>query len=151
MHTEVTIRPARAGDIDRMTELILSLFSVEEDFTGDAAKQCRGLEMFLANPAGRCLIVAEHQHQVVGMCSAQLLVSTAEGGWKALVEDVVVAETLRGKGIGRKMLDALTDWAVGQGARRMDLLADRNNTGGLNFYERLQWHRTNLIAFQKRT
>jgi GNAT superfamily N-acetyltransferase len=147
--TDLVIRPARMEDIDAMAGLLSVLFAVEEDFSADIDKQRAGLEMFFKHPDGRQVIVAEHQQQVVGMCSAQLLISTAAGGWKAIVEDVVVAEPFRGRGIGKKLLDALAEWAERLGARRMDLLADRNNSAALDFYERLRWRSTNLIALQK--
>ena len=150
MKTDVTIRPARQDDIAAMAELLSMLFAVEEDFAVDTDKQRAGLEMFFQYPDGRYLVVPEKQQQVVGMCSAQLLISTAEGGWKAIIEDVVVAKQLRGQGIGKRMLDELADWAGLQGASRKDLLADRDNIDGLKFYDRLNWRRTNLIALQKR-
>ena len=115
----------------------------------DRDKQRSGLEMFLKYPTGRCLLVAEQEQKVIGMCSAQILISTAEGGWKALVEDVVVAEGFRGLGVGKKLLGSLEEWAKRQGVTRMDLLADRNNAKGLEFYDHLQWRKTNLIALQK--
>ena len=149
MVTDLVIRPARLEDIAAMAGLLSLRFAVEEDFSADRDKQRAGLEMFFKHPAGRYLIVAEHQQQVIGMCSAQLLISTAAGGWKALVEDVVVAEQFRGQGIGKKLLDALADWAERQGVIRMDLLADRNNSTALDFYERLRWRSTSLIALQK--
>ena len=149
MVTDLVIRPARLEDIAAMAGLLSLLFAVEEDFSADRDKQRAGLEMFFKHPDGRYLIVAEYQQQVIGMCSAQLLISTAAGGWKALVEDVVVAEQFRGQGIGKKLLDALADWAERQGVIRMDLLADRNNSTALDFYERLRWRSTSLIALQK--
>ena len=149
MNTDVIIRPAMPSDIDAMAELISLLFTVEEDFSVNMDKQRCGLDMFLKYPTGRCLIVAEQQQKVIGMCSAQILISTAEGGWKALVEDVVVEEGFRGLGIGKKLLDALEDWGERQGVRRMDLLADCNNANGLNFYDHMQWRRTKLVALQK--
>ena len=148
MTIDLLIRPARFEDVDAMVELISLLFAVEEDFSVDADKQRAGLEMFFQYPDGRYLVVAEKQQQVVGMCSAQLLISTAEGGWKAIIEDVVVAKQLRGQGIGKRMLAELADWAAQQGASRKDLLADRDNIDGLKFYDRLNWRRTNLIALQ---
>ena len=150
MATDVVIRLARPEDIETMVKLVSLIFSVEEDFSIDVEKQQRGLEMFFAYPSGRCLLVAEFQGNVIGMCSAQLLVSTAEGGWKGLVEDVVVAERFRGLGIGKRMLSALEEWAREQSAKRMDLLADRCNTNALEFYDRLEWKKTNLIALQKK-
>ena len=149
MATDLVIRPARIEDITAMAGLLALLFAVEEDFLADKEKQLAGLEMFFKHKEGRCLIVAEHQQQVIGMCSAQLLISTAAGGWKALVEDVVVAEQFRGQGVGKKLLDELAGWAEQQGVIRMDLLADRNNSAALDFYERLQWRSTNLVALQK--
>lgn len=150
MFTNVIIRQAKSEDINPMTELIALIFAAEDDFSVDATKQRRGLEMFLENPAGRCLLVAEHQQKVIGMCSAQLLVSTAEGGWKVLIEDVVVAEKYRKLGIGRQLLAKIQEWAVQQDAKRLDLLVDRNNSVGLSFYGKTNWITTNLIALQKK-
>lgn len=149
MTIDLIIRPARFEDIDALVELISVLFAVEEDFAADRDKQRAGLELFFNHPEGRQLIVAEHQQQVIGMCSAQLLISTAAGGWKALIEDVVVEEKFRGQGIGKRLLAALAEWAEQQGVKRMDLLADYNNSAGLNFYDQLQWRRTSLVALQK--
>ncbi len=150
MPAGVLIRPARPDDIDAMVHLISLVFLIEADFTVDTEKQRRGLTLFFENPVGRCLLVAEYRRQVVGMCSAQLLVSTAAGGWKALVEDVVVAEAFRGRGIARRLLAGLEEWADRHGVRRLDLLADRDNAAALAFYDILQWKTTNLIALQKK-
>jgi len=43
-------------------------------------------------------MVAELDKQIVGVCTAQLLISTAEGGIVALIEDVVVDGNYRGQG-----------------------------------------------------
>lgn len=150
MQASVLIRPARPEDTDAMANLISLVFLMEEDFAVDVDKQRQGLKLFFESPAGRRLLVAEYRQQVVGMCSAQLLASTAAGGWKALVEDVVVAEAFRGKGIAKKMLASLEEWAGRHGVKRLDLLADRDNAKALAFYYRLQWKGTNLVALQKK-
>lgn len=150
MQTTLLVRPARPEDIDAMAKLISLVFLLEEDFIVDVNKQRQGLKLFFESPAGRCIFVAEYRKQVIGMCSAQLLASTAEGGWKAVVEDVVVEEAFRGRGIAKKMLSALEEWANGLGVKRLDLLADNNNINALNFYSRMKWKRTNLIALQKK-
>jgi GNAT superfamily N-acetyltransferase len=82
------------------------------------------------------------------MCSGQLLVSTAEGGFSLLVEDVVVDEKWRGRGVGRLMMEAISDYARGKNVRRLQLLADRNNTPALAFYHRLGWKGTELICLR---
>lgn len=149
MGDETKIRLAAECDIDDMIHLISLVFAMEKDFQADKDKQRRGLQLILQSGSERHLWVAEKNGRVVGMCSAQLLVSTAESGWKALVEDVAVDEVCRRQGIGRKLLGEVVNWARIYGVTRVDLLADRNNEKGLSFYRQLGWKTTNLIALQK--
>jgi GNAT superfamily N-acetyltransferase len=65
------------------------------------------------------------------------------------VEDLVVAEEERGRGIGRRLLDAIEAWARAEGAARLQLLADRENAPALAFYARLGWRSTRLIGLRR--
>jgi ribosomal protein S18 acetylase RimI-like enzyme len=143
-----TIRPAGAGDIEAMVSLLGMLFAIEEDFEVDEERQRRGLALMLDNRQG-LLLVAEIKGQVIGMCSGQILISTAEGRPSLLMEDVVVAEGFRGRGTGRLLVTALAEWAAAQGASRLQLLADRKNNYALAFYARLGWQTTGLICLRK--
>lgn len=145
----VTIRPAQPVDLAALTLLLEDLFSIEEDFCFDESRQMRGLGQMLNNKRGR-LLAAEADGKVVGMCSGQLLVSTAEGGPSVLVEDVIVGRTWRGKGVGTKLMQAVSAWAEGQGASRLQLLADRENASAIAFYGHLGWQKTQLICLRKR-
>lgn len=146
---DVIIRKAVPSDMDALVRLLRELFSIEEDFAFDESLQRRGLEMMLANPDERCVMVAEMDQEVVAMGSVQLVVSTAEGGVAGLVEDVVVTKRHKGKGIGRKLLLSIDAWAGKQGIRRLQLLADKNNVSALDFYDRMKWGRTQLICLRK--
>ena len=142
------IRPARPEDLDRLVELLKVLFSIEEDFTFNETLQRLGLQMMLENGRG-CILVAEVDGQVIGMCSGQLTISTAEGGLALLVEDVVVHWGWQGQGIGRRLMEGIDAWARQQGASRLQLLADWNNTPALEFYNHLGWQTTELICLRK--
>ena len=144
----LNIRAARNGDLDNLTELLRTLFSIEVDFTFNKTLQRRGLQLMLENFRG-CVLVAEINDRVIGMCSGQLTISTAEGGAALLVEDVVVDASLRGQGVGRRLMEGLGAWARQQGASRLQLLADRNNAPALEFYKRLGWQTTELICLRK--
>ncbi|HWQ71778.1 MAG TPA: GNAT family N-acetyltransferase [Desulfitobacteriaceae bacterium] len=133
-----------------MIKLLKILFSIETDFTFDESVQRKGLEMMVAENTNRCVKVAEIKQQIVGMCTAQILVSTAEGGKVALIEDLVVEDAYRGHGLGKKLLSAIEDWAREQGAKRLQLLADRDNTPALNFYQKSNWQSTRLICLHKK-
>ena len=141
------IRSARQQDVEQLVGLLHSLFTIEEDFNADTGKQRRGLELLLADTRSQVL-VAEADDQVVGLCTGQVVISTAEGGPAILVEDMVVAEGYRGQGIGRSLLSGLIDWARDLGATRMQLLADRNNQPALDYYRHLGWQQTALHCWR---
>jgi len=143
------IRPARPADIAPMIDLLRLLFSIEEDFTFDPDRQRRGLEMMLGHD-GAVILVAEAERRVIGMCSGQLTISTAEGGPALLIEDVVVDKPWQGRGIGRALMAALEQWARARKVMRLQLLADRNNKTGQEFYKALGWQDTSLICLRRR-
>jgi len=145
---DLTVRAATVADIARMAELLGQLFAIESDFAADADTQRRGLELLLG-AGDHCVLVAETDGFVVGMCTAQLLVSTAEGAPKALLEDLVVDADHRGHRIGSCLLREAERWAQARGATRIDLLADQKNHRALAFYTRENWRRTELVALQK--
>ena len=132
-------------DLERLVGLLDLLFTIEADFRPDPARQQQGLALLLDDERARVL-VAERADGVVGMCTGQLVVSTAEGGPALLVEDVVVDANHRGRGVGRALLAALADWASSRGVRRLQLLADGNNGPALAFYDRLGWLATALVC-----
>lgn len=143
---DVTIASANEADIPDLIELLEVLFSIEQDFTPNPEKQRRGLAALLASPNGHIAIARSPEGRAVGMATAQLVVSTAEGAPSAWVEDVVVREGWRGRGLGRALLEAVLDWARQHGATRAQLLADLDNTPALAFYDHLGWQPTRLGA-----
>ncbi|MGD8478116.1 MAG: GNAT family N-acetyltransferase [Burkholderiales bacterium] len=145
----VKIEKARDADIPALLSLLQALFAIEKDFEADADRQRRGLQA-LINASGEqaVLLVARVEDSVVGMASVQLAISTAQGAPSAWIEDVIVSERHRGKGIGRALLHAVVGWASDQGATRAQLLADRDNAAALSFYARCGLQPTNLIALR---
>jgi GNAT superfamily N-acetyltransferase len=142
----VTIAPACEADIPELIGLLALLFAIEQDFSPDPDKQRRGLAALLASPAGHIAIARDTTSRAIGMATAQLVISTAEGAPSAWIEDVVVREDWRGKGLGRALLDAVLEWARSRGAVRAQLLADLDNAPALAFYDRVGWQETRLGA-----
>jgi ribosomal protein S18 acetylase RimI-like enzyme len=146
----IAIRDAQSDDVETLVELLQELFAIEADFAPDANQQRKGL-LLLLDGCGkhRCLKVAQIDDKVVGMCSAQALISTAEGGWVALVEDMVVNTQYRGTGVGRQLMAAIEVWAKQRGMTRLQLLADRTNFAALDFYDKMGWCPTQLICLRR--
>jgi ribosomal protein S18 acetylase RimI-like enzyme len=149
MSVGLTVRPARPEDLDALVALLGQLFTIEADFRPDPGRQRRGLALLLAEPGRAVVLVAEREARVVGMVTAQLVVSTAEGAPSAWVEDMVVDAAERGRGAGRALLEELERRARALGATRLQLLADRGNARALAFYARLGWVGTRLVCLRR--
>lgn len=146
---EIAIRYATTEDIEEMLPLLRELFSIENDFQFDEGRARRGLRLLLREGEAGVVLVAETARRVVGMCTLQVLISTAEGGLVGLVEDVVVHPDYRRHAIGKRLLAGLEQWARGRGLTRLQLLYDLDNCDALPFYSALGWRETRLAALRK--
>jgi GNAT superfamily N-acetyltransferase len=143
------IRTATPGDFPVMLELLEMLFSLEHDFEFDAEKANKGFELMLDDPEVRTVLVVESEGEVVGMCSGQLLMSTAMGTPSLWVEDVILRPQFRGRGWMPQMLNELEKWAISKGATRVQVLCDLHNEPALKFYPKAGFERTQLGLFKK--
>ena len=147
--SDVIVRRAFASDIDSLVRLLEELFSVEEDFIFDEQKQREGLLLILEAQDQCCVMVAELNKKIVGMCSVQTFISTAEGCPAGVIEDMIVSKRHRGKGIGKSLLESIKEWSKEKGIVRLQLLTDKNNTAALEFYKKTGWVNTQLICLRK--
>ena len=147
----IRIERARNTDVPALIELLAALFAIERDFSADRARQRRGLELLLAQPDDRAVVLVARSHDglAAGMASAQLAISTAEGAPSAWIEDVIVQQALRGRGVARLLPRGLFDWAQRHGATRAQLLADNANTPAIEFYDRSGWQPMQLSAWRR--
>jgi GNAT superfamily N-acetyltransferase len=141
----INYQVANASDIDDLVNLLSDLFTIEKDFSPDLSKQKKGLELIIKNHNTATVQVAKNTAgKVVGMVTAQLVISTAQGAASAWIEDMVVHSSYRGRGIGKELLLRTLNWAKENGATRAQLLVDIENTEALGYYEHLKWESTQL-------
>lgn len=143
----MTIRDATLEDVPELSRLLDELFSIEQDFKPNTENQVRGMRLLLQHPDRACIKIAcDDAGNIIGMVSAQLVISTAQGAPSAWVEDMVVRDGHRGQGTGRALLDSLTVWAQSKGATRAQLLVDLDNAPAIGYYDHLGWQPTRLGA-----
>jgi ribosomal protein S18 acetylase RimI-like enzyme len=147
--TVCVIRTAVHADIEAMVSLLKELFGIETDFTVDRNRQQAGLKLLLDQPDSIAL-VAKYNNAIVGMCTVQTVISTAEGGPAGLLEDMIVRSGFRRMGTGEMLLAAAEKWAEEQGLSRLQLLTDCRNEAALSFYTSQGWQKTNMVCLQKK-
>ena len=129
------IETASPDDIPQLCELLATLFTQEEEFEPDMAKQIAGLRQIIDNPEAGQILLLRDGEVAAGMVNLLYTVSTARGGRVALLEDMVVRPEQRGIGAGSMLLQAAIDHARGAGCSRITLLTDRANEAAIRFYQ----------------
>ncbi len=128
------IEPATLDDLPELTELLYELFTEEEDFVPDREKQMRGLKLILEGPSRGRIFVMRSPNKIIGMINLLITISTAEGGFVLLLEDLIIHREHRGQGYGTKLLDYAIDFAKKKKFLRITLLTDKPNEPQKNFY-----------------
>lgn len=147
MIEDIHYSEAKETDIPELVNLLSILFNIEKDFKPDLSKQRSGLELLIKHQATATIQVARNAAgEAIGMVTAQLVISTAQGAASAWIEDMVVSAAYRGNGVGKQLLQHALSWAKTKGATRAQLLVDITNTDALGYYEHLQWEPTQLQA-----
>jgi GNAT superfamily N-acetyltransferase len=143
------IRKGQCDEIEVLSRLLTTLFAIETDFSVDAAGQAAGLRLLLADSSQNVIFVAENDNGIVGMVTAQLVVSTAAGGYSVLIEDMVILEEYRRQGLGTRLLQQAIAWGKERGAKRWQLVADLKNAPALAFYKNSGFQQSRMIGFYK--
>lgn len=123
--SDLRIEPATLDDLDELTELLMELFAQEEDFSPDREKQLRGLRLILEQPSRGRIFVLRSEGHLVGMINLLITISTAEGGFVLLLEDLVIRREHRGQGYGSRLLRHAMEFAKEKKFLRITLLTDR--------------------------
>ena len=145
--SNVEINSATYQDIPALVDLLTELFSIEKDFKPDNLKQITGLGLLINKPEDAVIKVARNgDGTVIGMVSAQLVISTAEGATSAWVEDMIISKNFRTVGLGKMLLIDVLRWAQDKGATRAQLLVDTENEVAVGYYQHLGWESTQLQA-----
>ena len=131
---EPHIEQATLEDLPQLTDLLFDLFSQEADFTPNRAKQMRGLRLLLEQPNRGRIFVLRQNGNILGMINLLFTISTAEGGFVILLEDVIVHRECRGRGFGDKLLGHAIHYARKKEFCRITLLTDRLNDDGQRFF-----------------
>jgi GNAT superfamily N-acetyltransferase len=130
------VRVARSDDAESLAALSGAL-----GYPTSACDMAQRLSLVLS-AADHCVLVAQRgDGAVVGwvhVCARPLIQVERQ----AEIEGLVVAPTVRRRGIGRRLMEAAEDWAWGAGCRHIALRTNVVRAGARDFYESLGYRLT---------
>jgi ribosomal protein S18 acetylase RimI-like enzyme len=144
---EIVIRAAVEGDYEALSGLYRQADRLHAEHLPDVFKvpgeHPRSRDVLLGAIASEtaALLVAEHAGEVVGF------VRLMERGTPdvpffvarryAQIEEIVVAEAFRRRGVGRLLMEQAHQWARGRGLQSVELTVWEFNEGAIALYESL--------------
>src|SRR5437660_6490756 len=145
---KVVIEPATEADLDELSEMLGGLFAQESDFRPDKEKQLRGLRLIFEQPSRGRVFVLRRDGAIVGMINLLFTISTAEGGFVMLLEDLVIHNEYQGHGYGRTLLNYAIDFAKKKNFLRITLLTDRPENVPPDFFRRHGFVESSMIPMR---
>jgi GNAT superfamily N-acetyltransferase len=93
-------------------------------------------------------LVAEHDHQLVGLAHVILHPTTWATRSSCYLEDLSVAKQWRGQDIGRRLIEAVYAFADESGAGSVYWLTQEYNAPARSLYDTLA-HRASFVVYQR--
>jgi GNAT superfamily N-acetyltransferase len=148
MSANIVIEPATEADLDELSGMLGELFAQEGDFRPDKDRQLRGLRLIFEQPSRGRVFVLRRDGAIVGMLNLLFTISTAEGGFVILLEDLVVHTKYQGQGYGSKLLNYAIDFAKKKNFLRITLLTDRPENVAQEFFRRHGFVESSMIPMR---
>jgi GNAT superfamily N-acetyltransferase len=145
---KVVIEPATEADLDELSQMLGELFAQESDFRPDKDKQLRGLRLIFEQPSRGRVFVLRREGAIVGMINLLFTISTAEGGFVMLLEDLVVHKQFQHHGYGAKLLQHAIEFAKQKNFLRITLLTDRPENVAQEFFRKHGFVESSMIPMR---
>jgi GNAT superfamily N-acetyltransferase len=146
---EPRIEAATIEDMPQLVELLVDLFEEEQDFQPDRQKQEHGLRLILEQPTRGRIFVLRTDTSIIGMVNLLFTISTAEGGFVILLEDLIVHPNHRRQGYGGLLLEHALAFARKKKFRRITLLTDRISEGSQDFFLAHGFSKSSMIPMRR--
>ncbi|HOX41220.1 MAG TPA: GNAT family N-acetyltransferase [bacterium] len=143
--SEVIVRQAKIEDSAEIVELVKGL---EWELTADEV--AGRLKQVLEKPSEYGCFIAEDEGRLVGFANAIIKIEM-HSGYQARVDGIVVDDNCRGKGVGRKLMEVLENWAKENGSKTMKLNSNVKRIEAHQFYEKIGYTKAKEQASFKKT
>jgi GNAT superfamily N-acetyltransferase len=145
MKKEITFRNATEQDLESIVEMLADdvLGSKRECYRSPLPNSYLEAFQAIAADPNNELVVACYENIVIGVQQITFTpYITHQGGWRATIEGVRTSSSVRGKGVGTKLIQWAIQRAEARGCHLIQLTTDKKRDDALRFYEHLGFNAT---------
>ncbi|MCM3155444.1 GNAT family N-acetyltransferase [Priestia megaterium] len=140
MEKGINFRIATEQDLDRIVEMLSDdeLGKTRERYEQSLPESYIAAFQAITSDPNNELVVAYQGNEVIDVQQITFVpYITYQGGWRATIEGVRIASSVRGKGIGTELIKWAIRRAKERGCHLIQLTTDKQRGNALRFYERL--------------
>jgi len=132
--TDIIIREAKESDLLTIGKLTLELIEAMRNTEGIdiklIAENCRNL----LSEANSYILVAEIEGIVVGFVNFTTRKTILHRGLSGLIDELIVAKSYRGKGVGKQLLSSVIEKSRQLGCCEVEVSSEKTNAKAREFY-----------------
>ena len=124
------IRTITLSDLDKIYELLNKLYENKLKY-----KQFEEIYKLKLNDENSYYIVAIEDNKIIGVLTSEIQVKLHRAKKQSFIEDLIVDETYRNKGVGKALLQNAVNYAKNTDCEVVELTSYINNENAHRFYE----------------
>jgi GNAT superfamily N-acetyltransferase len=128
-------RPAVSGDVDAIVAMMRGYYG-QDGYTFVESEARAAALMLINDPTLGRLWVARDGDEVVGYVAVALGFSFEYRGREAFVDELLIAESHRGRGLGREALEIAEAYCREAGVNALHLEVERHRENAVELYRR---------------
>jgi len=132
--TEILIREARESDLLTIRKLTLELIEAMGNTEGIDIKLIAENCQNLLSEANSHILVAEIKGVVVGFLNFTTRKTILHRGLSGLIDELIIAKSYRGKGIGKQLLSSAIEKSRQLGYCEVEVSTEKTNIKAREFY-----------------
>jgi len=143
--SEIIVREVTEADLPAVRSLISELIkNIEEKENIDLNDAITNFRSLL-NEKNSHIIVAESDNEVIGFLNFTTRQSILHSGQSGLVDELIVSEKYRAKGVGKKLINSAAEKCKSIGCIELEVSTESENQAARAFYKELGFQERGLI------
>ena len=141
---EITVRKATSKDIDSIIGLLESTKLGNEIWKGNGTFAKEALQKSLSNK-NDTILVAELDSAVIGFIDCIVFPSFWECAKQGMINHLFVHNAYHNKGVGSKLVKAITEWADAEDITELHVSTERDNVIAQKIYGKYNFTKEHLL------
>lgn len=140
--------PASSNDIDQLL-IFMERFYAVDGYLFNAEQTRSSLKEFISNSDRGMIWIVKEKNIPIGYIILAIIYSFEFGGRNAFIDEFYLENEFRGKGIGKKVMEYITEEAKQMNIKALHLEVEHHNEKAIHLYRAFKFHEHHRIVMTR--